>query len=46
MGMQVADESWKAGTKGAGSAVVPIGAHLPNAGAIDTAKGGGLNEPS
>ena len=46
LGMQVADESWKAGTKGAGSAVVLIGTHLPNAGAMDNAKGGGLNEPS
>ena len=44
LGLQVADESWKAGDKGAGSAVVLISTHLPNGGALDNAKGGGLTE--
>ena len=44
MGLQMAEESWEAGDKGAGSAVVSIGTHLPNGGALDNAKGGGLTE--
>ena len=44
LGLQVAAEGRKARARGAGENVVSIGSHLPNGGALDKAKGGGLTE--